>query len=189
MTRDGVIRPLLALRREEIRADLRARGMVWREDCPNSRTEFLRNRLRLDIMPQLMQLNPSLADVLATTAQWARAEEEWWTGEVDRVEGAVFKTQEQTVLFRTAQLLEYPEAMQRRLLRRAIERVQGSLRTIDFRHVEAIRELAKAREGSGRIQIQRGLTCSGHSTGCGWLPRGWMQGWNGTSSSQSWRPV
>jgi tRNA(Ile)-lysidine synthase len=153
ITREGVIRPLLGLRRDEIRADLRARGMVWREDCTNSRTEFLRNRLRLDVMPQLLQLNPSLSDVLATTAEWARAEEEWWTGEVDRLEGAVFEAQEQTVLFRTARLLEHPEAMQRRLLRRAIERVQGSLRAIDFRHVEGIRELAKGREGSGRIQI------------------------------------
>jgi tRNA(Ile)-lysidine synthase len=153
VTREGAIRPLLGLRRDEIRADLRARGMVWREDCSNSRTEFLRNRLRLETMPQLTQLNPSLPDVLATTAEWARAEEDWWTGEIDRLESVVFEMGEQTVLFRTGRLLDHPLATQRRLLRRAIERVQGSLRTIDFRHVEAIRELAKGREGSGRIQI------------------------------------
>jgi len=153
VTREGVIRPLLGLRREEIRADLRARGVVWREDCTNSRTEFLRNRIRLEIMPQLMQLNPSLPDVLATTADWARAEEWWWTAEIDLIEPEVFQIRDQTVLFRTAKLLERPEATQRRLIRRAIERVQGSLRTIDFRHVEAIRELANGREGSGRIQI------------------------------------
>ncbi|HKD06276.1 MAG TPA: tRNA lysidine(34) synthetase TilS [Bryobacteraceae bacterium] len=153
VTRDRIIRPLLGLRREDIRADLRARGMVWRDDCTNSRTEFLRNRLRIEIMPQLTQLNPSLPDVLGTMAEWARGEEEWWTGEIDRLEPTIFETAEQTVLFRTVNLLAHPEATQRRLLRRAIERVQGSLRAIDFRHVEAIRELARGREGSGRIQI------------------------------------
>ena len=44
-------------------------------------------------------------------------------------------------------------AVQRRLLRRAIERVRGSLRAIDFRHVEAIRAMMATREGSGRIQL------------------------------------
>ena len=35
----------------------------------------------------------------------------------------------------------------------AIERVRGSLRAIDFRHVEAIRAMMATREGSGRIQL------------------------------------
>ena len=43
--------------------------------------------------------------------------------------------------------------MQRRLLRRGIERVRGSLRTIDFRHIEAMRAMMETREGSGRIQL------------------------------------
>src|SRR5208282_2430895 len=41
----------------------------------------------------------------------------------------------------------------RRLLRRAIERVRGSLRAIDFQHVERIRAMMATREGSGRMQL------------------------------------
>jgi tRNA(Ile)-lysidine synthase len=39
------------------------------------------------------------------------------------------------------------------LLRRGIERVRGSLRAINFQHVERIRAMMATREGSGRMQI------------------------------------
>src|SRR5208283_2255512 len=49
--------------------------------------------------------------------------------------------------------LELPAAVQRRLLRRGIERVRGSLRAIDFRPIEAMRAMMETREGSGRMQL------------------------------------
>jgi tRNA(Ile)-lysidine synthase len=152
-TREGIIRPLLGVRREAIRTWLRDRNLPWREDCTNAQTEFLRNRLRHDLMPQLATLNPSLPEVLASTADWARAEESWWETQLDRLEPEIFQIQPEVVLFQTARFLTQPVAVQRRLLRRGIERVRGSLRAIDFRHIEAIRHLAESREGSGRIQL------------------------------------
>jgi tRNA(Ile)-lysidine synthase len=152
-TREGIIRPLLAIRRAEIRTFLHNRGIAWREDCTNAQTEFQRNRLRLDLMPQLATLNPSLPEVLASTAEWAREEEAWWKTQLDRLELEIFQIGPETVLFRTAPFLAQPVAVQRRLLRRGIERVRGSLRAIDFRHIEAIRALAQVKEGSGRIQL------------------------------------
>jgi tRNA(Ile)-lysidine synthase len=152
-TREGIVRPLLGLHREDIRTSLRERNLPWREDCTNAQTEFLRNRFRHDVMPQLATLNPSLPEVLASTADWARAEESWWDTQLDRLEPQIFQIQPEIVLFRTAPFLAQPVAVQRRLLRRAIERVRGSLRSIDFGHVEAIRYLAQSREGSGRIQL------------------------------------
>jgi tRNA(Ile)-lysidine synthase len=153
VTREGIVRPLLGVRREEIRAWLRGNNVSWREDCTNAQKEFLRNRLRLDIMPQLATLNPSLADVLASTAEWARAEEAWWDAELDRLECEILDIRPETVLFQTAVFLNQPVAVQRRLLRRAVERVKGSLRAIDFHHIEAVRGLTQSREGSGRIQL------------------------------------
>jgi tRNA(Ile)-lysidine synthase len=104
-------------------------------------------------MPQLAGLNPALPSVLASTAEWARAEEEYWGAELDRLEPAYLTADREAVLIRTGPFLSLPLAAVRRLLRRAIERVKGSLRGIDFRHVEAIRALMETREGSGRIQL------------------------------------
>ena len=152
-TGTGIIRPLLHLGREEIRASLRERGVAWREDTSNQDTALLRNRLRREIMPQLAELNPSLADVLAGSAQWAQDEEDYWQAELVKFETRFFIQKGEALLVRTRDLTALPVAVQRRLIRRMIERVRGNLRSIDFRHGEAIRALIHQTEGSGRIQL------------------------------------
>jgi len=153
-TKSGMIRPLLDLGRDEIRQWLTQRNLTWREDSSNQNLNLLRNRIRLEHMPHLTaSMNPSLREVLASTANWARAEEDYWTLELDRIEPRYLKLAPETVLIRTGPFLTLPLAVQRRLLRRGIERVRGSLRAIDFRHVEAIRALMASREGSGRMQL------------------------------------
>lgn len=154
VTESGMIRPLIDLRRDEIRTWLKERNIQWQEDCSNQNQEFLRNRIRLQHMPELSaSLNPSLPEVLASTADWARAEEDYWSAELERLESLYFIEKPETILISTKPFLELPVAVQRRLLRRAIERVRGSLRAIDFRHVEQIRIMMATREGSGRIQL------------------------------------
>lgn len=154
VTGSHIIRPLLDLHRAEIRAWLSQRNIRWREDLSNANPEFLRNRIRLQHLPELSaSLNPSLAETLAVTADWARAEEEYWVAELDRLESQYLLRTQETVLIRTEPLLQLAVAIQRRLLRRAIEHVRGSLRGIDFHHIEAIREMMATREGSGRIQL------------------------------------
>jgi tRNA(Ile)-lysidine synthase len=150
----GIIRPLIELRRDEIRQWLTERNIHWREDSSNQNQGFLRNRIRLQHLPELSaSLNPSLPDVLASTAVWAQGEEDYWAAELDRLEPLYLIDKPETILISTKPYLELPVAAQRRLLRRAIERVRGSLRAIDFQHVERIREMMATREGSGRMQL------------------------------------
>ena len=153
ITAQNIIRPQLGIRRTEIRDWLRAHEIPWREDRSNESTEYLRNRLRLEILPKLAEINPSLPEVLATTAEWAAAEESWWEAELDRLTPSVFTITGEVALCRTVALTRHPVAVQRRVLRRLIDQIKGSLRGIDFRHVEAIRRLAESGEGSGRIQL------------------------------------
>lgn len=149
-----MIRPLLAFRRDEIRDYLAARNLPWREDASNYNVDFARNRIRLHHLPDLAaSLNPGLAETLATTAIWAQGEEDYWSGELEQLESVHFVAKPETVLISTRPFLALPVAAQRRLLRRGIERVRGSLRSIDFQHVEHIRAMMSAREGSGRLQL------------------------------------
>jgi tRNA(Ile)-lysidine synthase len=152
-TANHVIRPLLNLRREEIRASLRQRGIPWREDASNQNTAFLRNRIRHEILPLLETLNPSLTGVLASSAEWAQGEEEYWQAEIAAIESSCVIPKSDALLIRTGDVTALPPAVQRRLIRRMIERVRGNLRSIDFRHGEAIRELTAQTEGSGRLQL------------------------------------
>jgi tRNA(Ile)-lysidine synthase len=69
---DGVVRPLLPFRREELRAFLRVQGMEWREDETNRDTRLLRNRIRLETLPGLERSSPGIGARLARAgAAWS----------------------------------------------------------------------------------------------------------------------
>jgi len=61
---DGIVRPLLCLSREEILAYLEGRGQAYVTDSTNSERIAQRNRLRLDIIPMLRDINPSAIEHL-----------------------------------------------------------------------------------------------------------------------------
>lgn len=61
---DGIIRPFLCLSREEILQYLESRGQTYVTDSTNSERASLRNRIRLDIIPLLRQINPSAVEHL-----------------------------------------------------------------------------------------------------------------------------
>ena len=51
-----VVRPLLGLRREEVRRLLSDHGLAWREDSSNAENLFTRNKIRNELVPKLREL-------------------------------------------------------------------------------------------------------------------------------------
>lgn len=154
ITPDGFIRPLIGVSRSEVESWLRARGIAWREDSTNADIGFARNRIRHSLLPSLTrEWNPSLPDTLADMATLALAEEAYWTEEIDRLAVTEIARSGPAVLMSAASLRRSPLAVQRRLIRRAIEILKGDLRGIDFNHIERIVELISAPDGHARLQI------------------------------------
>lgn len=80
-----ILRPLLGVRREDLRTYLRELGQAWREDRSNTDEEFTRNRLRHSVLPVLRAENPSIDHTLANLAELAREEEVRWEVELGRL--------------------------------------------------------------------------------------------------------
>ncbi|SKB63361.1 tRNA lysidine(34) synthetase TilS [Daejeonella lutea] len=55
-----IIRPLLFLSRDEIDQIVQEQNLKFREDSSNSSTKYARNKIRLNVIPVLKELNPSL---------------------------------------------------------------------------------------------------------------------------------
>ena len=81
-TTDGIIRPLLSWSREEIRSWLDNRCVSWRQDSSNSDLGLLRNRVRLDLMPGLESVSPSIRSHLVHLARTLAADEKFIVGEL-----------------------------------------------------------------------------------------------------------
>jgi tRNA(Ile)-lysidine synthase len=80
-----ILRPLLAVRRADLRAILESRNQPWREDSTNSDEAFTRNRVRHHLLPILREYNPSLDQSLANLATLAREDEARWQSELARI--------------------------------------------------------------------------------------------------------
>ncbi len=63
-----ILRPMLFLRREEIRNALRADGISWREDSTNTDTSYLRNRIRHELIPVLTRISEKAVDKICRAA-------------------------------------------------------------------------------------------------------------------------
>lgn len=71
-----VFRPLLGVRREELREFLRAKRQRWREDATNLDTKRMRARIRQKLMPLLEKsFQPAVVEHLCQLAEFAREDE------------------------------------------------------------------------------------------------------------------
>ncbi len=149
-----IFRPLLRVSREEVREWLVGCGYVWREDSSNQDLDYRRNWLRRVLLPQVREeLNPQVDNALVGLAEIAGDEEAWLAGIVDEVFDNLVSAEADWMVLNCAQFGKLAVALQRRMMRRLMERVKGNLQAIDFAHVEAAVRLSLEGEGNGRIQI------------------------------------
>jgi tRNA(Ile)-lysidine synthase len=62
--RGKLLRPMLSLTRSEIAQWMTDNEIAYREDSSNRSTQYKRNRLRLDVLPILREMNPSLSETI-----------------------------------------------------------------------------------------------------------------------------
>ena len=65
----NIVRPLLCVGRDEIVDYLKWRGESYVTDSTNLTCDYTRNKLRLEVIPKLAEINPSILDTLSATAQ------------------------------------------------------------------------------------------------------------------------
>jgi tRNA(Ile)-lysidine synthase len=77
------IRPMLSVTRSEIRAYAKDKGLSWLEDRSNQDTHYLRNRIRLEILPLLESIQPQLVTHLSGLSALAEEWRDWLGAELE----------------------------------------------------------------------------------------------------------
>ena len=159
--RVALFRPLLDLSRAETEAYCRALSLTPRIDPSNSSPEFLRNRIRLELVPLLEQMNPSMRDALVRLARNATQDSDYIRERADAVWREVAQTVGDGVVRLDAVALGGERAAIRgRVLRRAIEMAGGE---VTQRHILDMMALLGGAPGK-RLHLSGGL---GFVTGYG----------------------
>jgi len=146
-----IVRPLLAVRRAEVRAYLQSLNQCWREDATNADLQYARNRIRHGLIPLIeTRFQPAAVMALAQIAEVVRAEEDYWEGELSRVIPDVVEDSGAGLTVSISRLVALHPALQRRVLRECAQRLTTSL---DFEHLTQLLGAAHGCE-SGRATAE-----------------------------------
>lgn len=133
------VRPLLDVRRGELRAWLTERDIAWRDDPTNEELSIERNWTRHVLLPQLRERRPGVANVLARLAE-RTAEDEALLGAIAQDVFDRAEIDDSGVLVRDAS--ELPRAVVRRVVRLAFREVGAEATESD---VEALFDASRIR--------------------------------------------
>jgi tRNA(Ile)-lysidine synthase len=155
-----LIRPLLNVSRAEIAAYVEANHLEYREDASNSKVKYLRNRIRLELLPLLRTYNPHIAAALNATAAICRAEDELLDDLAENAFAELWLNEENALQKRGFD--ELPLALQRRVARKAYTMIMGEGRQLDFEQAESVLRLKDEQEAplpGGLKAYLRGNIC------------------------------
>jgi tRNA(Ile)-lysidine synthase len=155
--RKNIIRPLIEIERKDIENFLGSEGINFITDSSNAKKDYLRNRVRLSLMPILREFNPDITGTLSKTAAIFREEERYFEILVTKTLMKLIsrKTETRIELFLTPfEIMD--KVIMRRVLRRAIDETKG-LRGVSFIHIEDMVNLIKTGSPGDRIYLPGGI--------------------------------
>lgn len=143
--RDGIyIRPLLDVDRTSIEAYCNENKLNPRIDHTNSECDYLRNRIRNELLPILRSgYNPSVDQTLYKTIQIMKCEKDFWTFHSMQIFEKHCKANDGNVTIEKKSFYELHEAEQLQLLRYSIQIVRGNLTNVTSAILYRIKKLSK----------------------------------------------
>ena len=145
-----LIRPLLGVRKKDILAHLERNGIRYRQDPTNRHDQFLRNRIRLELLPLLeKRYNPGIRGTLANMADTAGLDYCHLEEQAKNIFGRMAKRaassskkkkNSNAVRFNRTAFTRQPAAVKRMLIRLALERLQGNMNRLTLAHMREIED-------------------------------------------------
>jgi tRNA(Ile)-lysidine synthase len=122
-----VVRPLLGIPRAAIERYARARGLSWREDASNRDAHYARGRLRASGLAAIArEMNPEWLRAVGQMAEAQRKESAWIDEQVEREAQRWLRVESGGLALSRSGFTALPEAIARRLLRRALRELGGA---------------------------------------------------------------
>ena len=158
--RDGrIIRPLLDVGKSEILAFLKQEGITYVSDSSNTTRCFLRNRIRNDLIPELIRTyNPRLIDGLCQTADIMRRDDEYLQEVVRKILsdwGIVSGRKE--VRLPLVPFYDLHAALQRRVIKTLLEGCAEGGNGIGYRHIDAVLHLVHTPRRLAALDLPGGV--------------------------------
>ncbi len=102
--RDKIVRPLLFLSRLQIDQIINENNIDYVEDSSNETSKYARNKIRLNVIPQLREINPNLEETFAQNITRFAATEEVLVQVVEEARKRIVRTENESHYFSIAEI-------------------------------------------------------------------------------------
>ncbi len=154
-----VLRPLLELSRQETLDYCQRYNLAPRSDSSNVSPSFLRNRVRLELLPVLRSYNPGIDKALLRLADIAGDDVSFIEKKASLLWKKLAGEEDDIIYLDMSQMVALPRAMQRQIFRRAVKQLRGSLKDVEADHIEAMMDFLSKPAGK-KLCLPDGLTLS-----------------------------
>jgi tRNA(Ile)-lysidine synthase len=154
-----IIRPLLEISHQETEDYCQSYNLKPRLDASNLSLSPLRNRIRHQLLPLLQSYNPRIAETLLRTGRIASEDIDFLDKEIARLWNRIAQQRGETITLDKERFDQLPPALKRYLLRASAEKLLGSAKDIEMRHIEEIMATLGKPAGK-RLSLPGGLTFS-----------------------------
>lgn len=150
-----IIRPFLAVTKEEIREYLERNGGSYREDASNAKDDYTRNRFRHHIVPLLKKEHHNISAHAVQFAEHIQQDDELLNDlALKRFHHVVIKNQAQSYTLKIPLLQKEPVALQRRIILILLNYLYNNSNiTQSYSIASSIMNLCKSLNGSAEIHL------------------------------------
>ncbi|HSH81479.1 MAG TPA: tRNA lysidine(34) synthetase TilS [Herpetosiphonaceae bacterium] len=151
----SLVRPLLAVERTAIEDYCREQGLEPRHDPSNQSPEYLRNRVRGYILPQLKAYNSNIVAAVGRTARICADEDALLSDLLEQHWPSLAQSERGRITMERAVFEQMHRALRRRALRRAAALIAPDVE-LGAAHLDRMQRVAQ--QAQGVLQLPGGLT-------------------------------
>ena len=141
--RGKIVRPILFADRKAVEAYLTEKGCRYVTDSSNNTDDYMRNRVRHNVMPVLKALNPSVLRHISVSSYLAARVVEF----LDEIAEKFLKENFHRDRMEIASVLNLHYSIASRVL------IKAAGKSLSFKHVESILKLCRSKKPSGRVDL------------------------------------
>lgn len=155
---DVWIRPLLCVKRREIESYLKKRGISYCTDTTNADRRYMRNRIRMDVIPYLEDcVNTESVSHMGKTMERMYELEQYILEEVGKYKESCTGWKNGRRIIRQTEYTKIPKALRDNVLHAILCETAGRRKDIEEVHIQMLRDLFTKQVGK-RIDLPYGVT-------------------------------
>ncbi|HHX71057.1 MAG TPA: tRNA lysidine(34) synthetase TilS, partial [Gallicola sp.] len=134
---ENIIRPILSIEKSEILNFLKANSVPYVEDYTNLENDYRRNKIRNELIPYIKEnFNPNIINTLTNMSNIIKSEQEFIEEYTDSLN--IIKKVNNNFYLNIEKLKKQSKAIQRNLVIKSYERLNGNRKDLSFENIEDI---------------------------------------------------